>query len=83
LKDVINRRNELIEQGHDSIVINIGGNKEIIVFDPNKIKSAIGNRGTYDINEPEVNKAKGGKVRMTTNRDTMFMELSNKKLKRK
>ena len=33
--------------------------------------------------EPEVKKAKGGRVRMTTNRDTMFMELSNKKLKRK
>jgi hypothetical protein len=27
--------------------------------------------------------AKGGKVKMTENRDTMFMELSNKKLKRK
>ena len=27
--------------------------------------------------------AKGGRVKMTTNRDTMFMELSNKKLKRK
>jgi hypothetical protein len=33
--------------------------------------------------QPEVKEAKGGKVRMTTNRDTMFMELSNKKLKRK
>ena len=62
LQDVIKRRNELIEQGHDSIVINIGGDREIIVFDPNKIKSATGNRGTYDINDPDVNKAKGGLV---------------------
>jgi hypothetical protein len=31
----------------------------------------------------KVKTAKGGGVRMTTNRDTMFMELSNKKLKRK
>jgi hypothetical protein len=62
LQDVIKKRNELIEKGHDSIVINIGGNREIIVFDPNKIKSAIGNRGTYDINEPEVNKATGGAI---------------------
>ena len=95
LQDVIKRRNELIEQGHDSIVINIGGNREIIVFDPKKIKSATGNRGTYDINDPDVNKAKGGsvkpqvkkavngEVKITNNRDTMFMELSNKKLKRK
>jgi hypothetical protein len=33
--------------------------------------------------KPEVKEAKGGRVRMTKNRDTMFMELSNKKLKRK
>jgi hypothetical protein len=33
--------------------------------------------------EPEIKKAKGGRVRMTTNRDAMFMELSNNKLKRK
>jgi hypothetical protein len=26
---------------------------------------------------------RGGKVNLTTNRDTMFLELSNKKLKRK
>jgi hypothetical protein len=31
----------------------------------------------------KVKTAKSGKVRMTENRDTMFMELSNKKLKRK
>ena len=36
-----------------------------------------------EASKPEVKEAKGGKVRMTTNRDTMFMELSNKKLKRK
>jgi hypothetical protein len=34
--------------------------KNLGVFKPEQIKSAIGNRGTYDINEPEVNKAKGG-----------------------
>ena len=33
--------------------------------------------------QPEVKEAKGGMVRMTNNRDAMFMELSNKKLKRK
>jgi hypothetical protein len=33
--------------------------------------------------KPKVKDAKGGKVTMTKNRDTMFMELSNKKLKRK
>jgi hypothetical protein len=33
--------------------------------------------------QPEVKEAKGGEVKMTKNRDAMFMELSNKKLKRK
>jgi hypothetical protein len=33
--------------------------------------------------KPKVKDTRSGKVRMTTNRDTMFMELSNKKLKRK
>ena len=33
--------------------------------------------------KPKVKDTKSGKVRMTENRDTMFMELSNKKLKRK
>ena len=36
-----------------------------------------------EASKPEVKEAKGGKVRMTNNRDAMFMELSNKKLKRK
>ena len=33
--------------------------------------------------KPKVKDTKSGKVRMTENRDTMFMELSNNKLKRK
>ena len=30
---------------------------------PTQIKSAIGNRGTYDIKNPDITKAKGGKVK--------------------
>jgi hypothetical protein len=33
---------------------------EYIVFDPTQIKSAIGNRGTYDPNDPDIRKARGG-----------------------
>jgi len=62
LKDVIKRRNELIEQGHDSIIMNIGGNREIVAFDPKQIKSAIGNQGTYDVTKPEITKKTGGAV---------------------
>jgi hypothetical protein len=31
-------------------------------FNQNKIKSAIGNRGTYDVTDPDITKAKGGAV---------------------
>jgi hypothetical protein len=66
-----------------------------VVFEPTQVKSALGNRGTFDPNDPDIRKAKGGsvkpqvknavngEVKITNNRDTMFMELSNKKLKRK
>ena len=46
--------------GFDSFYTSEGNAKNIGVFDPKKIKSDTGNRGTYDINEPEMNKAEGG-----------------------
>ena len=36
--------------------------KEIVAFHPNQIKSALGNRGTYDIEDLDINKADGGDV---------------------
>ena len=50
----------VIASGHDSIYAKDSG--EINMLDPRKIKSAIGNRGTYDVNEPDITKAKGGQV---------------------
>ena len=52
--------------GHDSIYVSEGGVKNLGVFHPNQIKSAIGNRGTYDTNEPDITKAKGGVVSRET-----------------
>lgn len=52
------------DMGHDSFYINERGTKNLGVFDPNKIKSAIGNQGTYDITNPDINKKNGGEVRM-------------------
>jgi hypothetical protein len=46
------------EDGYDSIFHPRSG--EIIMLEPNKIKSAIGNRGTYDISDPDITKAEGG-----------------------
>ena len=50
------------DMGHDSFYIRERGTKNLGVYDPSRIKSAIGNRGTYDVNDPDITKAKGGKV---------------------
>jgi hypothetical protein len=49
----------LRSQGHDSAIL---GNDEVFVVlqDPTQVKSAIGNRGTYDPKEKDMNKARGG-----------------------
>ena len=71
--------------GHDAMYMNEHGIKNLGVFNPNAIKSAIGNRGTYDINEPHMNKAAGGvvkeKVTISPNMDVMQYELINRKVK--
>ena len=51
--------------GHDSFYVNEEGVKNLGVFNPNQLKSAIGNRGTYDPNDPDITKAKGGMVHMS------------------
>lgn len=58
--------NEVIELakklGYDAIHAKLEGVTNVL--EPNKIKSAIGNQGTYDINEPDITKAHGGAVHM-------------------
>ena len=80
VQDTIKRRNELIKEGHDSIITKIGGNKEYIMFHPHQIKSAIGNRGTYDTTNPDVNKAQGGAVHLAAGKSVgqMSAELREK-----
>ena len=55
---------EVRKEGYDSIYFAdpYGRNDthEVIMFEPNKIKSAIGNRGTYDITDPDITKQNGG-----------------------
>ena len=51
--------------GHDSFYVNEGygsQTKNLGLFSRNQVKSAIGNRGTYDPNDPDITKAKGGSV---------------------
>jgi hypothetical protein len=48
--------------GHDGFFVKEGGVKNLGVYDPRRIKSDLGNEGTYDITNPDINKAKGGEV---------------------
>lgn len=50
-----------------------------VPFDATQIKSAIGNRGTYDPAEADITKAKGGQV----SKDAMWIALQNKQLRKK
>jgi len=52
------------KQGHDGFFTQEreGAPRTLAVFDPRQLKSAIGNRGTFDLNEPDINKARGGRV---------------------
>lgn len=61
---------EIRSEGYDSVMFtpperrNSSGEPvkehEYIVFEPTQIKSATGNRGTYDPNDPDIRKARGG-----------------------
>ena len=50
---------QLRAQGFDSWVPE-GGDVAVVLKDPTQIKSAIGNRGTFDPNEADIGKAAGG-----------------------
>jgi hypothetical protein len=49
-------RLELQKMGHDGIIVESATSpgREYIVFDPEQIKSALGNRGTYDPSNPDI-----------------------------
>ena len=48
------------EAGYDSFYAAEHGAKNLGIYDPKRIKSDIGNQGTYDINDADLNKAEGG-----------------------
>lgn len=55
--------------GNDGILLEKDGNSLAVAFEPAQIKSAIGNRGTYDINEADITKADGGAIHMAKGGD--------------
>jgi hypothetical protein len=48
--------------GHDAIKAYEEGLNTYGIFNPNSIKSAIGNRGTFDPKNPDITKKRGGRV---------------------
>ena len=52
---------KLRQAGHDSV--RIGDDTWVALGSPNQIKSAIGNRGTFDPTEPNMTKSHGGPIR--------------------
>jgi hypothetical protein len=72
----------LKEDGYDSIIhadpYKVGRAHEIIMLEPKRIKSAIGNRGTYDPNDPDITKAKGGNIKNASNELRLFHGTSGK-----
>lgn len=54
----------LKDLGHDAFYVNERGVRNLGVYDPKRIKSAIGNEGTYDVNVNDITKAEGGLVHL-------------------
>ena len=52
----------LKDLGFDSFYTRERGTKNLGVYDPTQIKSAIGNKGKYDLTNPDINEAKGGSI---------------------
>ena len=50
-------QNAIRAAGFDSFYIKQGNEKNLAVYDPAQIKSATGNEGTYDINNPDIRKS--------------------------
>lgn len=70
------RRNELIAEGYDGIVVKRGKpTEEWIAFYPAQIKSAIGNRGTFDATNPDIRYARRRDDKGST-APTFFSQLS-------
>jgi len=63
--------------GHDGVVKDFGdGRKHYVAWFPEQVKSAIGNSGAYDPNNPDITKAKGGKIEV---RPTVFDDAASRR----
>ena len=68
---------EKLSTGHDGVVINnIEGQSLYVVFSPTQIKSAIGNRGTFDPQDADITKAGDGISKAVESLETNHPRLS-------
>ena len=62
-------------KGYDGVLVTVNGDPiEVVAFRPEQIKSAIGNRGTFDPNDPSIVREDGpeyGAQRTSPNRDAL------------
>jgi hypothetical protein len=64
--------------GYDGVIKDFGnGEKHYVAWFPSQIKSAIGNRGTYDTRETSITKAKGGPVKPVVKASLTIIEMRN------
>ena len=68
-------QNAIMDMGHDSFWSVEHGAKNLGVYNPKAIKSAIGNRGTYDTSHADLTKKRGGKVTLPASKEQMEREL--------
>ena len=62
-KDGWDLQQKLIKKGHDGAIVHSNGpNLNYVVFAPHQIKSATGNNGNFDPNDPDITKAEGGEA---------------------
>jgi len=70
---------EAIASGNDGVIVeNENGEKLVIAFRPDQIKSAIGNRGTYDPSNPDIRYSFAGESANTS--DAMSLESAKERL---
>jgi hypothetical protein len=60
--------------GHDGVIAIENGSEVYAPFKETQIKSATGNRGTYDLNDPDINKANGGVTHTPPKKTEGFVE---------
>lgn len=56
------------ESGFDGFYVEEGGIKNLAVYNPEQIKSATGNQGTFDINNPDIRKSLRSSAKLSDDR---------------